>query len=141
VRLSLNVRLKNELLTSTRYVTKFTMKVHPIGQARVFQTPLRLQAESSSSLDLGRNSLLRRHRAETILNATQEFTENYNDPNASIIVTGEIAIGSLLETFIVFFFYGGPTPPDGVFDNFNAIPTLTDGVQTQSYYDFVIPLS
>jgi hypothetical protein len=62
------------------------------------------------------------------LNATQEFTENYNDPNASIIVTGEIAIGSLLETFIVFFFYGGPTPPDGVFDNFNAIPTLADGV-------------
>jgi hypothetical protein len=75
------------------------------------------------------------------LNATQEFTENYNDPNAAVIVTGEIAIDSLLETFIIFFFYDGPTPPDGVFDNFNAIPTLTDGVQTQSYYDFVRSLA
>jgi hypothetical protein len=71
------------------------------------------------------------------LNATQDFTENCNDPRAGIIVTGEIAVDSLLEIFIVFFFYDGPTPRDGVFDKFNAIPTLTDGVQTQSYYDFV----
>jgi hypothetical protein len=62
------------------------------------------------------------------LNATQEFTENYNDPNAGIIVTGEIGIGSLLEAFIIIFFYAGLPPPDGVFDNFNAIPTLADGV-------------
>jgi hypothetical protein len=77
------------------------------------------------------------------LNATQDFTENYNDPNVGIIVTGEIAIDSLLETFIIFFFYDGATPPDEVFGNFNAIPTLTDDVQTQSYYDFVrlLPLS
>jgi len=54
-------------------------------------------------------------------------------------VTGEIAIDSLLETFIVFFFYDGASPPTGVFDEFNAIPFLTDGTQVQSYYDLVSP--
>ena len=53
-----------------------------------------------------------------------------------MIVTGEIAIESLLEIFVVFFFYDGPTPL-GVFDEFDAIPYLTDGTKTQSYYDLV----
>jgi hypothetical protein len=54
-----------------------------------------------------------------------------------VIVTGEITIDSLLEIFVVFFFYDGSTPPEGVFDGFDAIPFLTDGTQTQSYYDLV----
>jgi hypothetical protein len=55
-----------------------------------------------------------------------------------VIVTGEIAIDSLLETFIVFFFYDGPNPPADIFNEFNAIPFLTDGTEVQSYYDLVI---
>jgi hypothetical protein len=54
-----------------------------------------------------------------------------------VIVTGEIAIDSLLETFIVFFFYDGPSPPADVFDEFDAIPFLTDGTKIQTYYDLV----
>ena len=76
--------------------------------------------------------------AEALLNATQTFNENYDQhPEAAIIVTGEIAIVDLLEIFVVFFFYDGETPPAGIFDEFNAIPTLTDGVKVQSYYDLV----
>lgn len=96
------------------------MKTHPIGQ---IWGGIRSYAATE---------------AEAILNATQTFNQNYDQhPEAAVIVTGEIAIDSLLELFIVFFFYDGPTPPEGVFDDFNAIPTLTDGAKTQSYYDLV----
>ena len=77
--------------------------------------------------------------AEALLNATQEFNENYDQhPKAAVIVTGEIAIDSLLEIFVVFLFYDGPTPPADVFAAFNALPSITDGVKVQSYYDLVI---
>jgi len=96
------------------------MKTHPIGQ---IWGGIRSYAATE---------------AAAILNATQNFTENYyKDPKAAVIVTGEIAIDNLLETFIVFFFYDGPNPPADVFDEFNAIPFLTDGTEVQSYYDLV----
>ncbi|KAF4625739.1 hypothetical protein G7Y89_g12424 [Cudoniella acicularis] len=101
-------------------VTKFTMKTHPIGQ---IWGGIRSYAATE---------------AAAILNATQDFTVNYyKDPKAAVIVTGEITIENLLETFIVFFFYDGPSPPAGVFDEFNAIPFLTDGTKVQSYYDLI----
>lgn len=52
-------------------------------------------------------------------------------------MTGEIAIDSLLEFFVVFFFYNGETPPAGVFDKFDTITSLTDSTKTQSYSDLV----
>jgi hypothetical protein len=76
--------------------------------------------------------------AEALINATQDFNENYDQhPEAAVIVTGQIAIDSLIETFFVFFFYDGPSPPASVFSAFNAIPTITDGVKVRSYYDLV----
>ncbi|RDL40051.1 FAD-binding-containing protein [Venustampulla echinocandica] len=101
-------------------VTKFTMKTHVIGQIW----------GGIRSYDAS--------EAAALLNATQDFNANYDKhPKAAVIVTGEIAVSTLLEFFVVFFFYDGPTPPTGVFDAFNAIPTLTDGVKVQSYYDLV----
>ncbi|KUJ08661.1 FAD-binding domain-containing protein [Mollisia scopiformis] len=101
-------------------VTKFTMKTHPIGQ---IWGGIRSYAATE---------------AEALLNATENFNENYDkDPKAAVIVTGEIAIDSLLEIFVVFFFYDGPTAPAGIFDEFNAIPFLTDGTETRSYYDLI----
>lgn len=70
------------------------------------------------------------------MNATQALTANY-DPKSAVIVTGEVAIDTLLEIFIVFFFYDAATPPAGVFDAFDAIPTLTNGTKTQSYADLL----
>ncbi|KAF8860556.1 FAD-binding domain-containing protein [Acephala macrosclerotiorum] len=101
-------------------VTKFTMKTHPIAQ---IWGGIRSYAATE---------------AAAILNATQDFTENYDkDPKGAVIVTGEIAIDSLLETFIVFFFYDGPVPPADVFAEFDAIPSLTDGTKVRSYYDLI----
>jgi len=67
------------------------------------------------------------------LNATQSFIEENNDPKAAVIVTGELAIENLVQTWEIFFFYNGTTPPPGVFDEFNAIIPVIDQVTTQSY--------
>ena len=34
-------------------------------------------------------------------------------------------------------FYDGPTPPDGIFDDFLAIPALAKNVGTRSFLDLV----
>jgi hypothetical protein len=52
-------------------------------------------------------------------------------------VTGDIAADSVVDIFLVFFFYAEPTPPAGVFDKFNAIPWLTDTTKTRSYSSLV----
>jgi hypothetical protein len=56
-------------------------------------------------------------------------------------VTGSFAIKNLAELFVVFFFYDGPTPPAGIFDEFDAIIPIADQVSKQSYYDIVCSLS
>lgn len=75
-----------------------------------------------------------------IINATQDFIENNNDPKAAIIVTGELTVDSLLPFWTVFFFYNGTTPAPGVFDEFNAIVPVVDQVVAQSYASFVCSL-
>lgn len=54
-----------------------------------------------------------------------------------MIVTGEIALATLIDNFIIFFFYNGPSPPPGVFDKFDAIPSQIDSTTTQSYAELV----
>jgi hypothetical protein len=65
------------------------------------------------------------------------LTENYHDTKAGVIVTGEIALNNLLDIFLVFFFYNGPSPPAGVFDKFDAITAQIDSTATQSYAELV----
>jgi hypothetical protein len=72
-----------------------------------------------------------------ILNATHDFNTNYNDPKAAVTATAEIGIDNLLEAFFIFYFYDGPSPPAGIFDKFDAIPTITSNLTTQSYTDLV----
>jgi hypothetical protein len=52
-------------------------------------------------------------------------------------VTGSIAIENLAGLFVLFYFYDGPTPPAGIFDEFDAIVPIADQVSTQSYADIV----
>lgn len=57
---------------------------------------------------------------------------NSDEPKAAVIVTGSFAIKNLAELFVVFFFYDGPTPPAGIFDEFDAIIPIADQVSKQS---------
>lgn len=75
--------------------------------------------------------------ASALLNATQNFIQNNNDPKAAVIVTGTVAIENLAQLFVLFFFYDGPTPPSGVFDEFDAVVPLSDQTSTQPYADIV----
>jgi hypothetical protein len=70
-----------------------------------------------------------------ILAAVQNLTETYPDPKAAVIVT----LNRILrhETIVVFFFYDGPAPPDGVFGGLEKIHSSVSTVKTQSYKDFV----
>ncbi|KAL9106843.1 MAG: hypothetical protein Q9227_008176 [Pyrenula ochraceoflavens] len=70
--------------------------------------------------------------ASALVNATHNFTKDYSDPKAAVIVTCErdAAIDNL---FVIFYFYNGETPPESVFSEFNAIPSLTDTTKTQSF--------
>lgn len=52
-------------------------------------------------------------------------------------MTGELTALGALDIWLLFVFYDGPTPPPGVFDNFTAIPHLTDDCKTRSYYDLL----
>ncbi|KAE8449273.1 hypothetical protein EG329_008440 [Mollisiaceae sp. DMI_Dod_QoI] len=91
-------------------VTKFTVRTVPIGQIwggyRTY----------SSSF-----------------NATQDFTANFHDSGAGIIVTIEIIASNLDQFATVFFFYNGPNPPPGVFNKFFVLPSNSDTTKTQSY--------
>jgi hypothetical protein len=52
-------------------------------------------------------------------------------------MTAELTQFGLLDLWLMFLFYDGPTPPAGVFDNFTAIPHLTDDTKSRSYTDLL----
>ncbi len=56
-----------------------------------------------------------------MLAAVRDFTENYDDEKAGIIVTAERTVATLVDIWVIFLYYNGPEPPAGVFDKFFAI--------------------
>ncbi|KIK70828.1 hypothetical protein GYMLUDRAFT_235247 [Collybiopsis luxurians FD-317 M1] len=70
-----------------------------------------------------------------VIDATHTFASTVTDPKAAIITTlnfllGQPGISQLL-------FYDGPTPPDGIFDQFLAIPYFTKDVSTRDFVSLV----
>ncbi|TVY29461.1 putative FAD-linked oxidoreductase [Lachnellula hyalina] len=102
-------------------VTKFTLKTYPIGTDGQVWAGTRIYDATKLS---------------AVLNATQHFIEYNDDPKAAVIVTLDIAVDTLVQVAVVFFFYDGETPQGGVFDEFNALIPTSDQVTTQTYSDF-----
>ncbi|KAI0429739.1 FAD binding domain-containing protein [Xylaria sp. FL1042] len=68
-----------------------------------------------------------------MLAAVRNFTENYDDEKAGIIVTAERTLATLLDIWVIFLYYNGPEPPAGVFDEFfNISPWKINTCKTQS---------
>ncbi|KAI0007439.1 FAD binding domain-containing protein [Xylariaceae sp. FL0662B] len=67
-----------------------------------------------------------------ILAAVRDFTENYPDEKAGIIVTAERTFETLVDLWILFLYYNGPEPPSGVFDGFLAVGPSVNSCKTQS---------
>jgi hypothetical protein len=59
--------------------------------------------------------------SKAMLAAVRDFTEHYDDEKAGIIVTAERTLATLVDIWVVFLYYNGPSPPVGVFDKFMAI--------------------
>jgi hypothetical protein len=72
-----------------------------------------------------------------LLNAVRDFTEYNDDDKASVIVTAERANLDVVDSWIIFLFYDGPTPPVGTFDNFTDVNPLLDTTRTRTYADLM----
>ncbi|KAI1764218.1 hypothetical protein GGR53DRAFT_494829 [Hypoxylon sp. FL1150] len=72
-----------------------------------------------------------------LLTALRNFTENYTDGKAGIILTSERTLGTLVDIWIMFLFYNGPEPPEGVFDSFLAVGPTINTCKTQRYADLL----
>jgi len=101
-------------------VTRFTLRTFPVGT--IWGGIRNYDATKGSA----------------ILNATQHFIEKNEDRKAAVIVTGELAVESLVQVWTIFFFYNGTAPAPGVFDEFNAIIPLLDQVKPQRYAAFLL---
>lgn len=98
-------------------VTSYTLETHPIGKV------------------WGGNYIFKASQTAEVLEAVRDFTDNYPDDKAAVIVTAEHA--ALLNTWIMFLFYDGPEPPEGVFDKFKALEPVDTTKTWDSYYDLV----
>ncbi|KAI1818343.1 FAD-binding domain-containing protein [Poronia punctata] len=85
--------------------------------------------------------------ASKLLRAVRDFAEYNTDDRAAVIMTAERSTGlvipplidiELVDTWILFLFYDGPTPPANLFKNFTSagVPILNT-VKTQTYSDLI----
>ncbi|PBK83516.1 FAD-binding domain-containing protein [Armillaria gallica] len=69
--------------------------------------------------------------------AVVDFSNNVTDPKAAIISTYNTLFGTVpLVSQILF--YDAPTPPDGIFDDFLAIPSISTDVNTRDFLSLVL---
>ncbi|KAK3314372.1 hypothetical protein B0H66DRAFT_523882 [Apodospora peruviana] len=83
-----------------------------------------------------------------LLKAVRDFTEYNTDDKAAVIVTAERTNVNLVDSWILFLFYDGATPPPGTFDNFTSVGPLLNDCRTRTYADLmafsnwvIVPLS
>ncbi|KAL2824820.1 hypothetical protein BDW59DRAFT_180187 [Aspergillus cavernicola] len=98
-------------------VTSYTLQTHPTSKV------------------WGGNYVFTADKTSEILQAVRDFTEYYPDDKAAIIVTAEHAL--VLNTWIMFVFYDGSEPPQGVFDNFTALNPIETTKTWDTYYDLL----
>ncbi|KAF9078750.1 FAD dependent oxidoreductase [Rhodocollybia butyracea] len=70
-----------------------------------------------------------------VINATYTFASSVTDPKAAIITTANFLLGEAGISQLLF--YDAPTPPDGIFDDFLAIPAFTKDVSTRDFLSLV----
>ncbi|KAI0260044.1 FAD dependent oxidoreductase [Gloeopeniophorella convolvens] len=95
-------------------VTKFTVKLHPLGQ--IWGGVLSFAPNQTDVV----NDALVKYQQKT-------------DPKSALL-------GSVVNTpegaaTVIIMYYNAPTPPDGLFDEFLAIPTNQSDVSTRSFVD------
>ncbi|KAH7329642.1 hypothetical protein B0I35DRAFT_448658 [Stachybotrys elegans] len=105
-------------------ITELTLKTYDVGQNGIIWGGLRTFSGDKHS---------------ELLAAVSRFTGENTDTKAALIPTFNFfgILGINIPAIIVFMFYDGPEPPPGVFDELNAIPSLTDGTKQRTMGDLV----
>jgi len=101
-------------------VTKFVVKSYP--QSKVWGG---FMLYPSNQLGAVKNALLK-YQTKQDVKASAAVALNY--------ASGQLVSGSFL-------FYDAPVPPQGLFDDFLAIPSTLKNVSTQSYSDLILSLN
>jgi hypothetical protein len=65
--------------------------------------------------------------------ALRNFTEKNTNPKASIMAGAEMKLFGRETEWTIFYFYHGPSPAPGTFDEFNRIAHAEDHTRTQRY--------
>ncbi|EPQ60851.1 FAD-binding domain-containing protein [Gloeophyllum trabeum ATCC 11539] len=94
-------------------VTRFTLQTYPIGE--VWGGIIVYPASSMTAVS----------------SAIGNYTANVRDPKAALLAAYNYAASQVIGSLT--FFYDGPTPPDGIFDEFLAIPALEKDVSSRSW--------
>ncbi|KAL5116777.1 hypothetical protein ACEQ8H_005389 [Pleosporales sp. CAS-2024a] len=101
-------------------------------------TNYRLQAHRQGLVWGGNLVYLRTpEKDKKLLRAVRDFTEYNEDEKAAVIVTAERTNVDIVDSWIIFLFYDGETPPAGMFDNFTDINPLLDTTRTRTYADLM----
>ncbi|KAL1734966.1 hypothetical protein EV714DRAFT_201399 [Schizophyllum commune] len=98
-------------------VTQFTLKTYP--QEKLW----------------GGHALYTEELSDEFSDALYDFSEHNTDSKASLIGSYSSINGELYST--LFMTYNGPTPPDGIFDKFLAMPMVESNIST---WDGMLPL-
>jgi hypothetical protein len=101
-------------------------------------TNYRLQAHPQGNIWGGNLVYLRTpEKDKKLLKAVRDFTEYNTDNKAAVIVTAERANINVVDSWIIFLFYDGPTPPAGIFDNFTDVNPILDTTRQRTYADLM----
>jgi FAD/FMN-containing dehydrogenase len=101
-------------------------------------TNYKLQAHRQGDIWGGNLVYLRTpNKDKQLLQAVRDWTEYNEDDKAAVIVTAERANINVVDSWIIFLFYDGPTPPPDLFRNFTDVNPLLDTTRTQTYADLM----
>ncbi|CAK3906897.1 FAD-binding domain-containing [Lecanosticta acicola] len=101
-------------------VTDFVLETFPIGNV------------------WGGYKIFAMDRKDAVLRATHNLLSDYYDPKAAVIVTFTTTLHTLVDIFVVFFFYNDPSGPGEILSEFNSIPSMLDGTRAdRSYKDLL----
>lgn len=103
-------------------ISKMTLKMYDVGDEGMIWGGTRIYTGD---------------RAADVLSAVANFTANNDDPKAALIPTFDFAgvVGLDIPAVLLFFFYDGAAPANGVFDSLDAIPAIIKNTKTQTYED------
>ncbi|OQO03643.1 hypothetical protein B0A48_10308 [Cryoendolithus antarcticus] len=78
-------------------------------------------------------------KRQALFRAITRFVRDYPDAKAAVIPVFQFGLPlnvlNVVTGPLLFMFYDGPTPPAGVFDEFNAISSLSDDTGAKRYAD------